>query len=133
MNAALLSLALLMPSRSPAPVRVLIETPLGDIVVELQPRRAPLTTGNFLRHVAAGAYDGGRFHRTVTPDNQPGNKVRIEVIQAGPHPDRTRWDESWKIVRSSMRFLSYHRPHFSRPNLPQTVAFCHGPKAPASG
>jgi peptidyl-prolyl cis-trans isomerase A (cyclophilin A) len=33
-------------------------------------------------------YDGGRFHRTVKPDNQPDNKVKIEVIQAGIHPGK---------------------------------------------
>ena len=35
-------------------------------------------------------YDGGRFHRTVTPDNQPDNKVKIEVIQAGINPDKAK-------------------------------------------
>ena len=29
----------------------------------------------------AGAYDGGRFHRTVKPVNQPDNAIRIGVIQ----------------------------------------------------
>src|SRR5262249_12860449 len=29
---------------------------------------------------------GGRFHRTVKPDNQPDNKIKIEVIQAGIDP-----------------------------------------------
>jgi len=28
-------------------------------------------------------YDGGRFHRIVRMDNQPANKVKIEVVQAG--------------------------------------------------
>ena len=35
-----------------------------------------------------GFYDGGRFHRTVTPDNQPNDEIRIEVIQGGINPDR---------------------------------------------
>ena len=43
---------------------------------------------NFLRYVDAGFYEGGRFHRTVTLDNQPNNDVLIEVIQAGINPDR---------------------------------------------
>ena len=33
-------------------------------------------------------YDGGRFHRTVTPENQPDEKVMIDVIQAGVPPVR---------------------------------------------
>ena len=35
-------------------------------------------------------YEGGLFHRTVKPDNQPDNKVRIEVIQAGVNPEREK-------------------------------------------
>ena len=35
-------------------------------------------------------YDGGRFHRTVTKDNQPDNKVKIEVIQGGINPDKMK-------------------------------------------
>jgi peptidyl-prolyl cis-trans isomerase A (cyclophilin A) len=31
-------------------------------------------------------YDGGMFHRTVTPDNQPDSTVKIEVVQAGINP-----------------------------------------------
>ena len=67
---------------------VRIETPLGDIDVELEAARAPVTTANFLRYVDAGRYDGGRFHRTVRLDNQPGKNVLIEVVQAGVSPGR---------------------------------------------
>jgi peptidyl-prolyl cis-trans isomerase A (cyclophilin A) len=34
-------------------------------------------------------YAGGQFHRTVTRDNQPDDKVKIEVIQAG-NPDKAK-------------------------------------------
>lgn len=73
-------------------VRVLIQTELGDIEVELDAKHAPVTTGNFLRYIDAGHYDGGLFHRTVKlkPDNQPNNTVKIEVIQAGVNPDKAK-------------------------------------------
>ena len=45
----------------------------------LDPGRAPVTTENFLRYVRGGFYDGGRFHRTVTPRNQPGQAVKIGI------------------------------------------------------
>jgi peptidyl-prolyl cis-trans isomerase A (cyclophilin A) len=63
-------------------VRVLIATELGEIEIELDPERAPVTVQNFLGYVDARHYDGGQFHRTVTPENQPQNDVKIEVIQA---------------------------------------------------
>jgi peptidyl-prolyl cis-trans isomerase A (cyclophilin A) len=62
--------------------RVLVQTELGDIVLELDPKRAPVTTANFLKYVDAGHYDGGVFHRTVKLNNQPESPVKIEVIQA---------------------------------------------------
>jgi peptidyl-prolyl cis-trans isomerase A (cyclophilin A) len=74
----------------PAAVRVLIETDRGDIEVELEPTKAPVTTANFLKYVDGKFYDGGLFHRTVKPDNQPNNKIRIEVIQAGVNPAKEK-------------------------------------------
>jgi peptidyl-prolyl cis-trans isomerase A (cyclophilin A) len=71
-------------------IRVLIETEKGDIEVELNAENAPATVANFLRYVDGKFYDGGRFHRTVKPDNQPDNKVKIEVIQAGIHQVKTK-------------------------------------------
>jgi peptidyl-prolyl cis-trans isomerase A (cyclophilin A) len=73
-----------------ATVRVRVQTELGDIVLELDPKRAPGTTANFLRYVDAGHYDGGTFHRTVKMDNQPESPVKIEVIQAGVSADRAK-------------------------------------------
>jgi peptidyl-prolyl cis-trans isomerase A (cyclophilin A) len=78
--------ALAAPADEPKPVRVQLRTELGDIEIELSPK-APKTVANFLRYVDGGYYDGGRFHRTVTPGNQPGNTVKIEVIQAGVRPE----------------------------------------------
>jgi peptidyl-prolyl cis-trans isomerase A (cyclophilin A) len=71
-------------------VRVRVQTELGDIVIEVDPLRAPLTTANFLKYVDGGQYDGGVFHRTVKMDNQPESTVKIEVIQAGVNPDRAK-------------------------------------------
>lgn len=77
-------------AEEPQPVRVILKTDHGDVEIELFPAKAPATVANFLRYVDGGFYDGGRFHRTVTPDNQPKNKVKIEVIQAGVKPKKTK-------------------------------------------
>jgi peptidyl-prolyl cis-trans isomerase B (cyclophilin B) len=45
--------------------RVQLSTSVGDIVVELDPARAPKTTENFLGYVRAGFYDGTIFHRVI--------------------------------------------------------------------
>jgi peptidyl-prolyl cis-trans isomerase A (cyclophilin A) len=77
-------------SQGAKPVRVRVQTSLGDIVLELDPVKAPNTTANFLKYVDAGHYDGGTFHRTVKMDNQPESDIKIEVIQAGVHPDKAK-------------------------------------------
>jgi len=53
-----------LPLRA-APVRVLMQTSQGDITLELDAARAPISTGNFLMHAAAGHYDGTIFHRVI--------------------------------------------------------------------
>ena len=72
----------------PDKVRVIIQTELGQVEVEIYPTKAPLTAANFLQYVDGGFYDGGLVHRTVKPGNQPNNAIRIEVIQASIHPDK---------------------------------------------
>lgn len=44
---------------------VRIKTNLGDIVVELDPQRAPKTVENFLSYVRSGHYNGTIFHRVI--------------------------------------------------------------------
>ena len=70
--------------------RVLIQTELGDIELELDARQAPKTVQNFLDYVHAGFYSDGRFFRTVTMDNQPDDRVKIEVIQAQADPSKEK-------------------------------------------
>ena len=53
--------------------RATLETSCGDIVIRLDPRRAPRTVNNFVFLAREGFYDGLTFHRVV----------RGYVIQAG--------------------------------------------------
>jgi len=90
-----LTLAVVCNAAGPAvddarPVRVLIETDRGDVEVELDAAKAPNTVANFLKYVDGRFYDGGKFHRTVTSRNQPDNKVKIEVVQAGINPKKQK-------------------------------------------
>ncbi len=87
-SAALLAIATTLHAQSNPRVRV--QTELGDIVLELDAKRAPNTTANFLKYVDAGHYDGGTFHRTVKLNNQPESPVKIEVIQAGVAADKAK-------------------------------------------
>ena len=78
--------------------QVEIKTSLGNIVVELDPARAPLTVENFLKYVKAKHYDGTMFHRVMpgfmiqgggfTPDfkeKDTGKPVRNEASNGVPN------------------------------------------------
>jgi peptidyl-prolyl cis-trans isomerase A (cyclophilin A) len=93
-------------------VSVVLETEFGNIVVALDTARAPRTAANFLFYVDGGFYDGGKFHRTVTAENNantnlksekigkgidapvderkmPNDQIAIQVIQGGINPDKS--------------------------------------------
>ena len=68
-TAALAALSLLAASgaalaQDGAP-RVKLVTSMGDIVVELNPAKAPKTVDNFLAYVRDKHYDGTIFHRVI--------------------------------------------------------------------
>ncbi|MGZ3694779.1 MAG: peptidylprolyl isomerase [Bdellovibrionota bacterium] len=46
-------------------VRVKLNTNAGEIMLELNPSKAPGTVENFLNYVKAGHYDGTIFHRVI--------------------------------------------------------------------
>lgn len=48
-----------------APV-VVLETTLGDMTLQLDAVRAPVTVANFLGYVSSGFYDGTIFHRVIS-------------------------------------------------------------------
>jgi peptidyl-prolyl cis-trans isomerase A (cyclophilin A) len=87
--------------------RVIIETRLGNIEVEVDTIKAPITSANFLRYVDLGFYRFGRFHRTVRDDNQPNNKVKIAVIQAGLDSFRVKDFPPIALERTKVTGLSH--------------------------
>lgn len=45
--------------------RVALRTSLGDIIIELEPEKAPKSVENFLQYLEAGHYNGTIFHRVI--------------------------------------------------------------------
>jgi len=52
-------------THAPGTVRAVIETSLGEIELELDAAKAPLTVTNFIGYAKAGHYDGTVFHRVI--------------------------------------------------------------------
>lgn len=62
------------PAAEPLPdiVRVRIETEMGDILLALDAKRAPVTAANFVRYVEAGRFDDTSFYRAAATEGAPG-------------------------------------------------------------
>jgi len=83
---------------------VRLETSMGDIVVELNRLRAPVSTNNFLRYVLEKKYDNTIFHRVM-----PGF-----VVQGGGYTERLEERELHPpIINESGNGLK---------NMPMTIA-----------
>ena len=82
---------------------VLISTSLGDIKVELDSEKAPISTENFLSYVKSGFYDGTIFHRVI-----PGFMVQCggfdtDMNQKKPNdPIKNEADNGLKNVRGTL-------------------------------
>jgi peptidyl-prolyl cis-trans isomerase A (cyclophilin A) len=93
--ALLLTATALIQQPAPPPQQealVRVETSFGNIDLEIDVGRAPITAGNFLKYVDGGFYDGGRFHRATRADNyKPNlpNRPLLEIIQADISPARS--------------------------------------------
>lgn len=58
-----------------------MNTQLGEIVIEVYPKKAPVTVSNFVKYVNLGKFKGANFYRVVRMNNQPQDDIKIEVIQ----------------------------------------------------
>ena len=94
----LLPLLALGQERVPAHPYIKLETSEGDIVLELDGRRAPLTVGNFLKLVDDGYYDGTIFHRVI-----PGFMIQAGGYTPGPKPKEDEGDEVFNESGNGLR------------------------------
>lgn len=61
--------------------KVVLETSLGDIVLELDAKAAPRTVDNFLKYVDAEFYNGTIFHRVIKTFMIQGGGFSPELVQ----------------------------------------------------
>jgi peptidyl-prolyl cis-trans isomerase B (cyclophilin B) len=47
-------------------MKVRLSTSLGEVLLQLEPKKAPVTVENFIAYVRAGHYDGTIFHRVIS-------------------------------------------------------------------
>ena len=61
---------------------IILETSAGPMEITVYPDKAPISAGDFLRHVDGKLYDGQGFYRTVHAQNDPLN-MGMSLIQGG--------------------------------------------------
>ena len=70
--------------------KVLLQTSMGDIEIELDSEHAPITTKNFLNYVNNGFYENLTFHRVI-----PGF-----MIQGGGADDQLKFKETQQPIKN---------------------------------
>src|SRR4030043_1644754 len=68
------------------PKKVKLETTMGDIVIELDEKAAPVTVKNFLAYVEEGFYEGTIFHRVIPNFIMQGGGFTPDMAQKKTHP-----------------------------------------------
>jgi cyclophilin family peptidyl-prolyl cis-trans isomerase len=88
-----------------------MSTSTGDIILELDRERAPITVANFEGYIARGAYDGTTFHRVIeqfviqgggwTPDLR--ERAKEDAARGRPDvPIRNEWTNGLKNERGTI-------------------------------
>ncbi|HDQ40553.1 MAG TPA: peptidyl-prolyl cis-trans isomerase [Desulfonatronum sp.] len=82
---------------------VVMTTPHGDITIELDADKAPITVENFLAYVDEGFFDGTVFHRVIPGFMIQGGGMTDEMIQKRGHPPiKNEADNGLKNLRGTL-------------------------------
>ena len=92
---------------TPAPAeenpRVVLETGMGNITLELYPAKAPLTVKNFLTYVDEKFYDGTIFHRVIRGFMIQGGGMTADMGEKPTHaPIRNEADNGLRNDRGAI-------------------------------
>ena len=66
--------------------KVKLQTSMGDITIELDEQKAPITCANFLTYVKEGFYDGTIFHRVISTFMIQGGGMTSDMKEMPTHP-----------------------------------------------
>ena len=83
---ALAALFTVAPAQAQDAPKVKIATSMGDIVVQLDPAKAPKTVENFLAYVKDKHYDGTVFHRVMNGFMIQGGGFTADMVQKPTKP-----------------------------------------------
>jgi len=113
--------------------KVLFETTLGNIVIELDDEKAPNSAKNFADYARSGFYDGTIFHRIIPGFVVQGGGMESGMNQKkGREPIRNEATNGLKNLRGTLSMARTNDPHSATSqffiNLADNAALDH--KAP---
>ena len=92
--------------------QVKLETSEGDIVLELDITRAPLSVLNFMKYVNSGFYDGTIFHRVIENFMIQGGGFTDQMERKQPNaPILNEADNGLKNIRGTVAMARTNDPH----------------------
>ena len=95
-----------------AMTRVLIETLLGDMTLELDADKAPATVANFVEYAQSGHYDGTIFHRVINNFMVQGGGFDTDMRQKGTNaPIQNEANNGLKNDRGTIAMARTMDPH----------------------
>lgn len=93
-------------------MKVALRTNHGDIEIELDSAKAPVTVENFVAYVKAGHYDGTIFHRVIKDFMIQGGGFKPDMNQKSTNaPIRNEASNGLKNVRGSIAMARTGEPH----------------------
>lgn len=96
---------------SEAQTKVKLSTTLGDIVIELNAEKAPLSSANFLTYVKEGFYDGTIFHRVIPNFMAQGGGMDADFKEKKTHaPIKNEADNGLKNLRGTLAMARTNVP-----------------------
>lgn len=92
--------------------QVKLSTSKGDIVIQLNPEKAPETTKNFLSYVQDGFYDGTIFHRVINNFMIQGGGFDVDMKQKNTkEPIKNEADNGLKNNKYTIAMARTQDPH----------------------
>jgi peptidyl-prolyl cis-trans isomerase B (cyclophilin B) len=84
----------------------------GDILIELDPEKAPETCENFERYVREGFFDGTLFHRVINGFMIQGGGMSVDFTEKPTHePIRNEAKNGLKNLEGAIAMARTTKPH----------------------
>ena len=92
--------------------KVLMETSMGNVTIELNSEKAPISVENFLGYVNSGSYDGTIFHRVMKKFMNQGGGFTADFTKKGTlGPIQNEADNGLKNEIGTIAMARTNAPH----------------------